>query len=63
VDTGCTYDVLSGKLLLKVFARAPGFKKYSLLNEGRVIRLSFNGTAYEGNQVPAMAFGMEASES
>lgn len=46
VDTGSTYGILPGKVLSNVFAKEPGFKKYSVLNEGGIVKHYFNSSAY-----------------
>jgi hypothetical protein len=63
VDTGSTFAILPGKVLSNVFAKEPGFKKYSVLNEGGIVNHYFDSSAYEGGQVPVMALGVEGNES
>lgn len=62
MDTGNIYGILAAKVLRNVFAKEPGFKKYSLLNEGGIVKHYFNSSAYEGGWVSVMAFGVEGSE-
>jgi hypothetical protein len=52
---GSSYGILPGKILSKVFANESGFKNYSLLNEGGVVRHYFyirgrTSPSYDGSK-------------
>ena len=60
IDTGCSYGILPGRVLSKIYSKEPGMMR--LWYEGGVRTTLFNSTTYCNGEIPTMVIGMENYE-